>query len=113
MKIGQKVERDTDSVMTEKEGAAKLPKTEKGVDTMGTGDYQERCNFTNSHNLYGSNNWETTPIPPKNKGSYAKGRNRNLIGRTLRTDPCGKASQDSDWALKTNGRSVAKICHIK
>ena len=30
MKIDQKVERDTDSIMKEKEGSEKLPKTEKG-----------------------------------------------------------------------------------
>ena len=35
-------------------------------------------------------------------------RNRNPIGRKLRTDPGGKAHQDSDRDLKTNERSVAK-----
>ena len=46
-------------------------------------------------------------MPPKNKGNFAKGRNRNPIGRTLRADHGSKAFRDIDWDLKTNGRSVA------
>ena len=37
------------------------------------GNYQERRNFTNSKNWYGPHNWGTTPMPPQNKGSFAKG----------------------------------------
>ena len=46
-------------------------------------------------------------MPPQYKGSFAKGEHRNPVGKTLRTDPGGKAYQDSDRALKTNGGYVA------
>ena len=51
-------------------------------------------------------------IPQKNNGSFAKGENPNPTGRTPTTDPAGKAYGDSDFALKTNGRSVAKNMHL-
>ena len=99
--------------MTEKEGVANLPMAEKGPrqwEPTELGNYQERRNYMNFQNWYGSNNWETTPTPPQYKGSFEKwgGGNRNPIGRTLRTDPGGNAYQGSDFALKTNGGSVAK-----
>ena len=75
MQIDQKVERDTDSIMEEKEGTEKLPKTGKGPHQWEPTDrrnYQEWCNFMNPQNWYGSGNWEATPIPPQNKGNYAK-----------------------------------------
>ena len=52
-------------------------------------------------------------IPPtQHKGSYAntgKGGKQTLLGGgNLKTDPGGKAYEDSEWALKTNGGAIAK-----
>ena len=47
-------------------------------------------------------------MSPQNKGIFAKAKNKNPIGRTLRTDPGGGAYRDSGWHLKRNGRSVAE-----
>ena len=47
------------------------------------------------------------PIP-QHKGSFAEGGNPMSTGGNLKADPGGKAYTDSDWALKTNGRAVAK-----
>ena len=81
VKMDQKVERDADSLMTEKEGAGKLPTEGKGQKQREPieaewGNYHEWCNFTNFQNWYGSNNWGTATTPPRHKGSFAKGGNR-------------------------------------
>ena len=78
------------------------------LETAEWGNYQEWCNYATYLNWIGPNNWEQTPMMPKNKGSFEKGGNRNPIGTTLRTDPGGKAYQDSDLDLKTNERSAAQ-----
>ena len=71
------------------------------------GNYQDRCNLANYQNWSGMNNWWGIPTPPKEKGRCAKGGNQKPMGRSPRTDPGGKAYQDIEWALKTNGGSVA------
>ena len=50
------------------------------------------------------------PSPIKGRGSFAKGRNRNPICRAPMTYHGGEIYQDSDWALKTNERYLAKTC---
>ena len=47
-------------------------------------------------------------MPPREKGSFDKWGNKNPIGREPGTDPGCKVYQDSDLALKTNERSLAK-----
>ena len=47
-------------------------------------------------------------MPPEGKGSFTKGENQNPIVREPVTDPGGKVYRDSDWALETNERSLAK-----
>ena len=49
-------------------------------------------------------------IPTKGKGSFDKWGSRNPVGKAPMTEPVGKVYQDSDVALKTNGRSLAKTC---
>ena len=56
-------------------------------------------------------NWNQNQGPPtrmKGKGSFAKGENQNPVGKAPMTDPGGKVYQDSGWALKANGGSLAK-----
>ena len=97
--------------MTEKEGAANLPKPEKGRYNGGRSSWGTIKNGVTLRipKLVWSNNWVTTSMPPRDKGSFEKW-DRIPIGRTLRADHGGKAYRDSDWDLKTNERYVAKIC---
>ena len=45
----------------------------------------------------------------QHKGSFVKGGgNPTLMGENLKTDHGCNAYEDIDWALKTNGRSIAK-----
>ena len=79
MEIGRKAERDADSITTEKGGAENPPRAANGPGQWGLselGRYRERHNYVNFQNRYGPNSWETTPIPPKNRGSFAKGGNQ-------------------------------------
>ena len=50
-----------------------------------------------------------TPMPSKGMGGFAKWGNQNPMCRSPRADPGGKVYHGSDWALKTKGRSLAKI----
>ena len=63
--------------------------------------------------LGGMPNWGRNPGPPittDGKGSFDKWGNLNPIGRAPRTDHGGKVYDDTDWALKTIERSLAKAC---
>ena len=48
------------------------------------------------------------PIPTNGKCNFDKWGDRNPRGRTPRADPGCKVCQYIDWALKTNGGSLAK-----
>ena len=110
MKTGQKVERDTDPIMAERENAENIPVAEKapmpGEYATDWGNYQNWYNYMNYQNWLGGTNGEKIPIPPKEKGSFDKG-DQNLTGRAPMTDHGGEAYQDSDCDLKTNEMSLA------
>ena len=58
--IDQKVERDTDSMMTERDNAESISVTEKAPTPGGTedwGNYQNWYNYTNYQNWLRVNNW--------------------------------------------------------
>ena len=60
---------------------------------------------------FGVNNWVRNmekPMQSEGTGGFAKWRKPKSDGRAPRTDPGGNAYGDSDWALKTNERSLAK-----
>ena len=55
--------------------------------------------------------WMGGSIPPTHhKGSFAKGGKPTLAGGDLKTDPGGKAYEDSECDLKTNGEKLRKTC---
>ena len=47
-------------------------------------------------------------MPIKGNGDFDKWESQNPAGEASRADPGGKDHHDSDLALKTNGRSIAK-----
>ena len=104
------MERDTDSIATEKERETQHPETEETPTQWESTNDWDQNEWLNDMNYHGwsANGWGESIPTTQPKGSFEKGGNPPIMEGNLKTDPGCKAYGDSDWDLKTNGRAVAK-----
>ena len=111
------MELDTDSITTETERATQPPKAENApMVWASTNDWGEN-EWRGDLNLQGwlTNGWGESIPQTQHNGSFAntgKGGEASTGGGNLKTDPGCKAYEDSEWALKTNGRAIVKNMHL-